>query len=227
MAFIAIEGNDGSGKATQTALLAAELEHAGFRVHQYAFPAYQTTIGGKLLAKLLADEGSNFVTADPRLASLPYSLDRHALSPAIRKALTDGEMVVADRFIGSNQIHQGGKLKSIGERVGYLNWLEDLEHGQLQVPRPDLVLYLKVSVEVSLQWLAGKRASKGGVLGDGELDQVEKNRPYLENSHEMANWLAGYYPHWRVIDCVDKAGHIRTREDIHADVMHHVDEIWK
>lgn len=80
-------------------------------------------------------------------------------------------------------------------------------------------------MEVSLQLLAENRASKGGLLSDGEMDQVEKDRAYLDNSHAMANWLASHYDHWRIIDCVDADGKIRTREDIHADVAREAKDI--
>jgi hypothetical protein len=74
-------------------------------------------------------------------------------------------------------------------------------------------------VHLSLQLLAQKRAAKSNEIEDGEMDAVEKDLKYLEDSHTMANWLASYYEHWRVIDCVDKKGAIRSREDINADVL--------
>lgn len=219
MAFIVFEGNDGSGKATQTALLTAALEREGIGVDTYAFPRYKETIGGKLLAKLLSDPKVNFSTVDPRLGSLPYALDRFESSSKIRESLDAGRVFVADRFISANQVHQGGKMKSDGERIGFLTWLDDLEHGLYGIPHPDLVIYLKAPVDISLGMLAEKRASKGGLLADGEMDQVEKDRQYLENSHNMANWLAGRYDHWRVVNCIDDEGRLRSREAIHEDVM--------
>lgn len=105
MAFIAIEGIDGSGKATQAKLLVEALEAEGYRCDAYAFPAYQDNIGGQLLAELTAGKRGDFANTDPRLASLPYSIDRYESSLDIQIALADGKVVIADRFTGSNQIH--------------------------------------------------------------------------------------------------------------------------
>jgi len=218
MAFIAIEGIDGAGKATQTTLLADALERAGRQCATFAFPAYNENTFGQLLAELMSGKRGDFSTVDPRLGSLPYSLDRFESAGLVRKALAKGTFVVSDRYSGSNQIHQGGKLTDEAERIAYLDWLDHTEHGILDNPVPDLVIYLKAPVEVSLKLLAQKRAAKSSEVKDGELDQVERDLEYLNNSHAMANWLAGYYDHWRVIDCVDGNGAIRSREDIHADV---------
>jgi dTMP kinase len=225
--IIAIEGIDGAGKATQTSMLAESLQARGLGCETYAFPSYNENVAGQLLAELTAGKRGDFANADPRLASLPYSVDRFESSGKIREALAAGKIVICDRFSGSNQIHQGGKLKIEEERIAYLEWLDLIEHVKLGNPRPDLVIYLKAPVEVSLKLLAQKRAAKSTEVGDGEMDQVEKDRAYLDNSHAMANWLAAYYSHWRVIDCVDADGNIRTREAIHTDVMTAVDSYLK
>ena len=86
MTFVAIEGNDGSGKATQTGLLARALASCGYTCETFAFPAYQLTLGGQLLGELLAGKRGDFVRMDARLASLPYALDRFELAPRMRGA---------------------------------------------------------------------------------------------------------------------------------------------
>lgn len=222
MAFIAIEGIDGAGKATQTQLLAEALRGMDRDCITVAFPAYKENVFGQLLAELMSGKRGDFSTVDPRLGSLPYSLDRFESAGRVRAALESGKVVISDRYSGSNQIHQGGKLADQAERIAYLEWLDTTEHRILGNPRPDLVIYLKAPVEVSLKLLAQKRAAKSNEVQDGELDQVERDLNYLNNSHAMANWLASYYEHWRVIDCVDENGGIRSREDIHADVLNAV-----
>lgn len=217
--FIAIEGIDGAGKDTQARLLEAALQARGISCERIDFPQYENNLGGVLLKECLSGKRGNFVHLDPRLASLPYAIDRFESSDRIRALLVAGKAVIADRFTGSNQIHQGGKYTDEQERVAFLAWLEQLEHGVLNTPRPDAVIYLKAPVAVSLALLAQKRAAKNANLDDGELDQVEQDRQYLEQSHAMAGWLAAREPHWHVIDCVDAAGAVRPREEIHADVM--------
>lgn len=218
--FIAIEGIDGAGKDTQARLLEAALNNLDISCVRIDFPRYDENLGGKLLKECLSGMRGDFVHLDPRLASLPYAIDRFESSGKIRTALADGQAVIADRFTGSNQIHQGGKLETDEDRVAFLEWLDELEHALLKTPRPDAVIYLKAPVEVSLALLAQKRAAKNANLEDGELDQVEKDRQYLDQSHTMAQWLATREPNWHVVDCVDSAGAVRSREDIHTDVLH-------
>lgn len=221
--FIAIEGIDGAGKDTQARLLEGALNVRDISCERIDFPQYDENLGGKLLKECLSGKRGDFVHLDPRLASLPYAIDRFESSDRIRAALSEGRAVIADRFTGSNQIHQGGKFETDEDRVAFLGWLDELEHTLLKTPRPDAVIYLKAPVEVSLAMLAQKRAAKNAHLEDGELDQVEKDRQYLDQSHTMAGWLAARELNWHVVDCVDATGAVRTRETIHADVLRALD----
>lgn len=221
--LIAFEGIDGAGKATQARLLGDALSRRGLSCEGTDFPRYEENLGGILLKECLSGKRGDFVNLDPMLASLPYAIDRFQSADRIRAALADGKVFIADRYVGSNQIHQGGKFEGDEERTAYLSWLDQLEHELLGNPRPDVVIYLKAPVEISLQLLAKKRAAKNSHLEDGELDQVEQDRRYLDRSHAMAQWLAAREPNWHVIDCVDPEGEMRTEEEIHAEILALVD----
>lgn len=220
--FIVLDGNDGSGKATQTELLRSALAEEGVSSIKLDFPGYTRNTFGALLEECLAGKRGDFVHLDPKIASTLYAADRFESSSAIRDALSEGVVVIADRFTSSNQIHQGGKIADEVERTAFLTWLDHMEHEVLQIPRPDLILYLKVPLETSLALLTEKRAAKNGHLGDGEVDQVESDRQYLERSHETAGWLASRESSWEIIECMDKSGALRTRESIHADIRERV-----
>ncbi|HEY0948448.1 MAG TPA: thymidylate kinase [Candidatus Paceibacterota bacterium] len=221
--LIAFEGIDGAGKATQAALLKAALGERNVSCDEADFPRYESNLGGKLLKECLSGKRGDFVNLDPMLASLPYAIDRFESAGRIHTALADGKVFIADRYVGSNQIHQGGKFEKEEERVAYLAWLDQLEHELLKNPRPDVVIYLKAPVEVSLALLAKKRAAKNTHLEEGELDQVEQDRQYLDRSHAMAQWLASREPNWHVIDCVDSSGKMRPEQEIHAEILALVD----
>lgn len=149
--FIAIEGIDGAGKATQTKLLADALSAAGKECVTLEFPNYKKSVYGQLLGECLAGQRGDFVHMDPRVASTLYMVDRHESSPEIRAALERGAAVISDRFNGSNQIHQGGKVATDKERTEILQWLDHAEHEILGNPRPDIVIYLDAPVETSLK----------------------------------------------------------------------------
>lgn len=216
--FIVIDGNDGSGKATQTTLLSEYLTGKGIPNEKFDFPSYDKNMFGALLGECLAGKHGDFVHLDPKIASPLYALDRLESSPKIREALSSGKVVLADRYASSNQIHQGGKIEDEKEREDFLLWLEKMEYEIVGIPKPDAVVYLDVPVEVSLKLLTEKRALKNGHLGEGERDQVEEDRQYLERSHETARWLAGKDSSWHFVDCMGEDG-LRTREDIHREVV--------
>src|SRR3989338_8474673 len=77
--LIAIEGSDGSGKATQTELLAGFLRQNNFKVGRISFPRYDGTPAGRMLFEFLKSSRASeydFVNSNPKLASRIYAQDR-------------------------------------------------------------------------------------------------------------------------------------------------------
>lgn len=215
--FIVFDGNDGSGKATQSRMLADYFAASGRDHLKVDFPAYTKNFFGAFVGECLAGQHGDFLNLDPKIASTLYAADRQESSPEIRAALEEGKVVLADRFASSNQIHQGGKIVDDSERVTFLAWLDQMEHEVLGVPRPDAIIYLNVPVEVSLELLTQKRAAKNQTLADGVKDTVEEDRQYLERSHATACWLADRESNWHVVDCME-GGTLRSPEAIHEEV---------
>lgn len=219
--FIVLDGNDGSGKATQTKLLGQFLEDKGIACEKVDFPAYEQNFFGAFVGECLAGKHGDFLHMDPKVASTLYALDRLESAPRVRAALEEGRVVIADRYVSSNQIHQGGKIEDMQERAAFLQWLNKMEFDVLGIPRPDAIIYLRVPVERSLALLSEKRATKNQHVGESGKDMVEEDRQYLERSHETANWLATQESNWHVIVC-EKDGAMRTIEDIGAEISTHV-----
>ncbi len=222
--FIVLDGNDGSGKATQAALLIQYLADNGIVGLKVDFPAYERNLFGALIGECLAGKHGDFVNLDPKIASTLYAADRYEATRPIREALNNGMIVVADRFASSNQIHQGGKIADPAKREAFLVWLDRMEHEVFGIPRPDAIVYLKVPVETSLALLQEKRAVKNGQLEEGEKDAVEEDRNYLERSSETAQWLLETQPNWHLVDCMED-GRLRSREDVHEDVVRIVEDL--
>lgn len=216
--LIVLDGNDGSGKATQAKLLADYLNTHGRPAITVDFPNYDRNVFGTLIGECLAGKHGDFVHMDSKIVSTLYAVDRFESAPAIREHMAKGGVVIADRYTSANQIHQGGKIADKEERKKFISWTETVEYDILGIPRPDLTVYLQVPLEISLELLSQKRAAKNASLGDGQKDQVEEDRTYLEQSHETAIWLAGHQPNWKVVNC-EKDGAMRSREDIHVEVV--------
>lgn len=220
--FIVLDGNDGSGKATQAELLTLHFEKKGKAVEKVDFPAYGKNFFGSFIGECLAGNHGDFVNLDPKIASALYAADRFESASQIRKALEEGRMVIADRYASSNQIHQGGKIGDENARTKFLSWLDTMEHSVFGIPRPDAIVYLRVPIETSLELLQEKRGIKNQTLSEGQRDTVEEDRAYLERSVATAEWLLSTQPNWHVVDCMND-GTLRSREDIHKDIVRTVD----
>lgn len=224
--LIVIDGIDGSGKATQTDLLKKYLKDKKEKVKTIDFPRYQNNLFGELIGDYLSGKYGDFIKTDPRLASIIYAADRFESSDQIRSWLDQGNIVIADRYVSANQIHQGGKIKNIKKRREFLEWLGQMEHEVFKIPKPDLVIYLDVPFEVSRKWLQNKVAKrKKTYLKAGRRDVAEDNLSHLKDSRNSALFLEKNNKNWEKIECCPpprRTGDKKTcmsPEEVHQEVV--------
>lgn len=208
--FLVIEGSDGAGKATQTALLVERLRKEGRRVETIDFPRYTQNHMGKLLRECLDGKRGDFLTLDPHITSLIYAADRFESSKQIREWLAGGADVVADRYVSANMLHQGSKIDDEQERTAFLQWLDKTEHGVFEIPRPDVIVYLDVPYKVR------KRMMEEDTTRE-TLDTVEVDEAYQTAHEKSAEHLNRVIDSWQHVLCADEK-QMRSREDIHEDV---------
>ena len=199
---IAIEGSDGSGKATQTEKLVTTISSIGKKVGRVSFPRYQDTVGGNLLYYALGKNKNHmpdfsFANLDPYAASLIYAADRRESLSFLNELIASSDVLVFDRYVESNLLHQGGKFKTSDEREKFGKWLFNLEYGMLDLPSPQFTIYLSLPWEVS-EARAKARAEESGLIPD--LVEIDKN--YIKNSHSAGQFYAKHFG-WTVIDCLD------------------------
>jgi dTMP kinase len=102
--FLVFEGGEGSGKTTQMELLRQHLTARGHKVLVTAEPG-GTGIGKKLRDLLLDPANSGL---SDKAEALLYAADRaQHVDELIRPALTDGTIVICDRYIDSSIAYQG------------------------------------------------------------------------------------------------------------------------
>ncbi|GAB1820048.1 dTMP kinase [Herbidospora sp. RD11066] len=118
--FIAFEGGEGSGKTTQSRLLAIWLRDQGFDVVQTREPG-STKVGMRLRAILL-DSAHQGLSAHAE--TLLYAADRaEHVEKIIRPALDRGSMVVCDRYVDSSLAYQGaGRVLGTDEVARVNTW---------------------------------------------------------------------------------------------------------
>lgn len=216
--LIVIDGSDGVGKATQTKLLVERLRKEKIPVETLDFPQYGVNLFGKLVGECLAGLHGDFVGLDPKIASVLYAADRFESKKKIEGWLNAGKVVVLDRYVSANQMHQGGKIRETKQRKEFLQWLDDMEHGVFGLPRPDVILYLALPLEISLKLLKEKQlAEKKKYLIKGTRDQHEGNARHLLDAQQSAVKLIKTSNAWAKIVCSNSKG-ILPREVIHEKI---------
>ena len=195
--LIVLEGIDGSGKATQSALLAETLQKEGKDLRRVAFPDYESDSSALVRMYLAGEFGSDPSDVNPFAASLFFALDRFAsYRTKWRTFYASGGLVIADRYTTSNMVHQMTKYDDPEERLAFLQWLEETEYEKLELPRPEHVVLLDMPLALS-ERLVRQRAAEGG-----SMDIHEQHLDYLRRCHEAYRLLAERYG-WLRVPCAE------------------------
>ena len=206
------EGTDGSGKATQAALMCRYLEERGIPFRKIDFPRYGQPSAVMVQEYLAGNLGKNPGDVNAYAASLFYAVDRYAsLKKVWGEYYSQGGLILTDRYTTSNAVHQGAKCAP-QERPAFLGWLDDFEHDKLGLPRADLVLYLDMPTRCSLELLRSREAA---THTQGDIHEVDPD--YLAACRDSALQAARLLG-WQVIPCVTGDGRLRTVEEIHREV---------
>ena len=225
--LIVIDGADGVGKATQTKLLVARLKKEKIPVATLDFPQYYDNLFGKLVGECLSGKYGDFIALDPHIASVLYAADRFESKKKIEQWLAAGKVVVLDRYVSANQMHQGSKIADAQKRREFLRWLDQMEHGVFGLPRPDIILYLHLPVAISLELLKQKEAaSSKKYVAKGARDLAESDTRHQLEAQEGALRLVKAQNNWIKIECADTQG-ILSREVIHERVFAAVSDLFK
>ena len=130
--WITLEGGDGSGKTTQSDLLAAWLTERGHSVVRTREPGGSEV--GTLIRDIVLHHRGDIA---PRAEALLYAADRaHHVATVVRPALERGDVVLQDRYLDSSVAYQGaGRVLDATE-------IRDLSLWAAEGALPDLTVLL-------------------------------------------------------------------------------------
>ncbi|MDD6808207.1 MAG: thymidylate kinase [Oscillospiraceae bacterium] len=193
--LIVIDGLDGSGKSTQTEILGNSISESGRKIKKIKLPDYEDPSSSLVRMYLGGDFGSDPSAVNAYAASAFYAVDRFAnFSRKWKEEYESGTLILADRYTTSNAAHQMTKL-SREEWDSYLSWLMDFEYEKIGVPKPSLVIFLDMPVEISQKLMTSRY--KGN---EAKKDVHEADVEYLKKCREAALYAADKLS-WKVIPC--------------------------
>ena len=213
--LIVIEGTDGSGKSTQFALMSQRLKDEGRDFRHIVFPRYSEPSSALIRMYLGGEFGSKPSDVNAYAASAFYAVDRFAsYKQDWGNWYEAGGLVLSDRYTTSNAVHQTSKVPA-EEQPEFLKWLYEFEYDKLQLPCPDLIIYLDVPTSYTETLLRSREAAT-----NTHADIHEQDMGYLATCRAAGKAAAQFYG-WTVIECV-RDGAMRSIEDIHQEIYSHV-----
>ena len=155
--FITFEGGEGAGKSTQIKRLAETLEARGLDVLVTREPGGSP--GAEAVRHVLLSGAAESLGLKMEAMLFAAARSDH-VEQVIRPAVTQGNIVLCDRFMDSSRVYQG---KAEGMPEGFV---EELERVTVNGMVPDLTLILDLDPEEGLRRAAAR--------GTGPADRYEK-----------------------------------------------------
>ena len=216
--IIVFAGLDASGKKTQSEKLRDKFISLGASAIIVSYPTYDKTLFGMLIDFVLKSKFAtlflgpfSFANTDPLAGSLLYSADRRQDLPRLRELMEKYDILIFDRYVEANVVHQGGKIKDDAAKLRFAETIMHIEYDLLELPRPDVTFYLDAPLEVSMD-RAHKRAEEKGETPD----TVELDLQYVSNSYTAGHFFAREFK-WEVIS-TSSEGTFLSPDKIHQKV---------
>ena len=178
--FITFEGIDGSGKSTQTKLLATRLQDEGFDIILTREPGGSK--GAEEIRDLVLQGSTDRWSAETEILLFTAARRDH-IERTILPALAQGKIVICDRFADSTRMYQGisrGNLRAL---------VDQLHH--LMIPYdPNITILIDMDPEIGLK-RAKARATSEERFEDFGLDLQKRMRSgFLELAREFDTRIA-------------------------------------
>lgn len=214
--LIVIEGTDGSGKQTQSDLLYNYFKNEENKnVMKLTFPDYESETSALVRMYLEGKFGSSADSVDPKIASVFYAADRYASYKTKWETFSKEKdnIIIFDRYVTSNMVHQAAKISDISAKNEYLDWIYDFEYNVMGLPKPDKVIFLNMRFDLA-QMLMRNRANK--ITNESAKDIHERDVEYMKKCYENACYVSDKY-RWNEIKCFN-GDSVRSISDIQEEI---------
>jgi dTMP kinase len=212
--LVAIEGIDGSGKGTQARELVSNLMGLGLRAATISFPQYESTMAGSLIGEYLnGDFGPGMLP--PKLSALLYAVDRFESLRVLHGMMDENDVVVLDRYVGSNLAHQGIRHSRQTDLETFMLWVTMLEHDVFGMPAAATTILIDMPVAASAQLVARKN-TRG--YTDKKADLHEADGSYMAKVRSQYVYLAERLG-WSIVSGRTTEDLLKTVEQVGAEIL--------
>lgn len=215
--LIVIEGAcDGVGKSTQIELLRKRLLKEGYKVLCHHFPTYDLH-QGRGVEEFLKGTYGDIKDLSFYFINNLYAYDRMITWQTIlKKAYSEGYIILLDRYTTSSLIYQTASLKGGKEKEALIEEMATFEYDKLGTKKPDRVIFLNVPYSLNVKMRRKRNENKSE-------DIIEQNEKYLHEVYDSALYTAKYL-NWTFVMCA-KDDKLRTVEEIHEDIYENIKDL--
>ena len=108
------------------------------------------------------------------------------------------------------------KLYSVSDE--YVEWLEEYEYERLELPRPDMVIFLDMPIEISQKLMSGRYDGD-----ESKKDIHESNIKFLQDCRKAALYTAEKQG-WKIVKCSDGENPLSI-DEISKEILKLIDEL--
>lgn len=217
--IITIEGLDGSGKSTQIELLTAKLNELGIKHKFIHFPMLNQGKYGNLIAEYLRGELGSLEHVHPKLVALLFAEDRNEHKPLLEEWLSEGYLIIMDRYVNSNIAFQCAKTKEQSAKTDLKKWIIDFEFGHNKLPKPDLSFFLNVPFSHIKKSLNSARTGADRAYLNGKKDIHEDSLELQRNVNSEYLTMLEEQTDFYKIDCFGPDGKWLSKDQIHDTIF--------
>ena len=220
--FIVLEGLDGAGKSTQITKLRDMFRAKGVESEYLHFPRFDAPVYGELIARFLRGDLGSVESVNPYLVALLYAGDRADAAATIRQWLTEGKVVIVDRYVYSNIGYQCAKIETGAERNTLREWILHTEFEEFGIPKPDVSLFLDVPFAFTERKLTEVREGEDREYLQGGKDIHEASLDLQRRVREVYLESATLDEDLKVVNCSTDEGTMASPEVIFERIMERV-----
>jgi len=201
--LIVLEGLDGAGKSTQINLIEKYLEEKNLKYKYIHFPIYDNNEASKIIAAYLRGEYGDINEVNPIFVANIYAMERYLYLPILQKMLMENDVILLDRYVFSNMAYQGAKYNTETQAKIMRDWINEYEFGFLELPYPNLTIFLDTLIDSVEDRLNKKRKGEDRKYLNGKSDIHEKDINFQIKVRD--NYLSlKDYQGYQIIECFEK-----------------------